>query len=158
MSDITVSLIWTGDQQFTATNSAGIQTKIDGTHYAAVSPVEMLLEALGACAAVDVAIILEKMRMPADRFEATLDADRHSPEPRYLTRTRLRFDIWGDGIRNDKVARAISLSVTKYCSVYNTLRKDMVLEAQYRIHPKGGEAGGEYHNVIIDEEEVEEVI
>ena len=158
MSDMTVTLVWTGGQQFTATNSAGIQTKLDGTHYAAASPVELLLEALGACAAIDVVIILEKMRMPADRLEATLDADRHSPEPRFITRTRLRFDIWGDGIRNDKVSRAISLSISKYCSVYNSLRKDMAIEPQYRIHSKDAEAGGEYHNVIIDAEEVEEVI
>jgi len=158
MSDMTVNLVWTGGQQFTATNGAGLQTKLDGTHYAAASPVEVLLEALGACTAIDVLIILEKMRMPADRVEITADADRHSPEPRFLTRTRVRFDIWGDGIRNDKVTRAISLSITKYCSVYHSLRKDMGIEAQYRIHSKGSEASGEYHTVIIDEEEVEEVI
>jgi len=155
MSDMTVTLVWTGGQQFTATNSAGIETKIDGTHYAAASPVEILLGALGSCTAIDVSIILEKMRMPADRLEVTLDADRHSPEPRYLTRARLRFDLWGDGIRNDKVARAISLSITKYCSVYNSLRKDMIIEPQYRIHQTGSEAGGEYHNVVIVAEEVE---
>ena len=155
MSDMTAKLVWTGDQTFTATNSAGLETRIDGTHYNAASPVEVLLEALGSCAAIDVVIILEKMRTPATRLEVTLEADRHSPEPRYLTRVRLLFDVWGDGIRNDKLSRAIDLAITRYCSVYHSLRKDLVLLAQYRIHLAQAEGAGEYVTVTLETEETD---
>jgi putative redox protein len=155
MSDMTAKLVWTGDQTFTATNSAGIETRIDGTHYNAASPVEILLEALGSCTSIDVVIILEKMRTPVLRLEVTLEADRHSPEPRYLTHVRLLFDVWGDGIRNDKLSRAINLSITRYCSVYHSLRKDIVLVAQYRIHPAQAEAAGEYATVNLESEETD---
>ena len=153
MSDMTAKLVWNGDQTFTGTNSAGIETKIDGTHYIAASPVEVLLEALGSCTAIDVVIILEKMRTPAIRLEVTLDADRHSPEPRYLTGVRMRFDVWGDGIRNDKLSRAINLSISRYCSVYHSLRKDLVLVPQYRIHGANAEAAGEYATVSLETED-----
>ena len=156
MSDMTAKLVWTGGQTFTGTNSAGIETQIDGTHYTGASPVEMLLEALGSCTAIDVVIILEKMRSPALRLEVTLDADRHSPEPRYVTSVRLRFDVWGDGIRNDKLSRAINLSITRYCSVYHCLRKDLVLVPQYRIHGANAEAAGEYVTVSLETEEIDE--
>ena len=78
--------------------------------------------------------ILEKMRTPAAKFEVTLDADRHRTEPRYLTGARMLFDVWGDGITPDKLVRAINLSISKYCSVYHSLRDDLKLRPQFRIH------------------------
>lgn len=149
MSDVTVKLNWNGDLKFTGVNSTGLETVIDGDGKAGASPVQALLEALGACAAVDVVLILQKMRTPAARLEMTLDGDRHSPEPRYYTSVRARFDVWGDGINPDKLARAIDLSFSKYCSVYHSLRPEMKLSAEYRLHPAGAEAADQYKTVLL---------
>ena len=83
--------------------------------------------------------ILEKMRTPAAKFEVALEADRHRTEPRYLTSARMLFDVWGDGITPDKLVRAINLSISKYCSVYHSLRDDLKLRPQFRIHATGAE-------------------
>ncbi len=147
MSDLTVKLNWNGGSRFTGVNAGGLETVIDGDKQSGASPVELLLEALGACASIDVVTILEKVRTPATKFEVTLDADRHSPEPRYLTGVRMLFDVWGDGINPDKLARAINLSIGKYCSVYHSLRGDLKLQPQYRIHKTGAEASGDYQTV-----------
>ena len=45
------------------------------------------------------------------------------------------------------VARAINLSLGKYCSVYHSLRTDLKLQAEYRIHAAGAEASGDYEIV-----------
>ncbi len=150
MSDVTAKLVWQGGLGFTGTNAGGIETAIDGDHKTAASPVDLLVQSIGACAAVDVVLILDKMRTPAARLEVSLDADRHSPEPRYLTRTRLRFDIWGDAIKREKAARAVQLSLFKYCSVLSSLRSDMQTAAEFRLHPKGSAASGDYEPVSID--------
>lgn len=147
MSDLTVKLNWNGGQKFTGVNAAGCETAIDGDRQSGASPVELLVEALGACAAIDVVLILEKMRTPAARLEITIDADRHSPAPRYLTGAQMRFDVWGDGVKPEKLARAINLSISKYCSVYHSLRDDLKLQPQFRIHATGAEASGEYQAV-----------
>jgi putative redox protein len=147
MSDMTARLTWQGGLKFTGVNSGGIETRIDGDHQAALSPMELLLEAIGACSAIDVVMILEKMREPLVRLEVSLDGDRHTPEPRYFTRVRARFDVWGDGIKADKVTRAINLSFAKYCSVYHSLRPDLKLQAEFRLHAAGAEAAGEYQLV-----------
>ncbi len=149
MSDVQAKLVWQGGLRFTGTNSGGLATEIDGDHKAAASPVELLLESIASCAAIDVVLILDKMRTPASRLEITIDADRHSPEPRYLTRTRLRFDIWGDGIKPEKAERAIQLSIVKYCSVFNSLRSDMVTEVECRLREPDDDATGEYKPVSI---------
>ncbi len=147
MSDVTVKLNWHGGLKFTAVNAGGMETVLDGNKETGASPVELLVEALGACAAIDVVVILEKQKTPAERLELSLAGTRHSPEPRYLTDVQIRFDVWGDGLKPEKLARAISLSIGKYCSVYHSLRPDLKLQSEFRIHPPGAEAAGVYQPV-----------
>jgi len=144
MSDLTVKLNWNGGLRFTGVNAGGIETAIDGDSKSGASPVELLLEALGACVSVDVVLILKKMRAPALKVEVTLEADRHRKEPRYLTTAQMSFDVWGDGVTPDKLIRAINLSISKYCSVYHSLRDDLKLQSQFRIHATGAQASGDY--------------
>jgi putative redox protein len=134
MSDVTVKLNWNGGMEFTAANASGHQTLIDGDKKAAPSPVELLLEALGACTAIDVVLILQKMRTPATRLEVTIDGNRRQTDPKSYTDVRVRFDVWGDEIKPEKLARAINLSFEKYCSVYHSLRPDLKVETEYHIH------------------------
>jgi putative redox protein len=150
MSETRAKLIWNGDLRFIGRNANGSETAIDGDHRSAPSPVELLLEATASCSAVDVVLILAKMRTPAARLEIDLDADRRPTPPRYLTRLRMAFDIWGDRITAEKAARAIQLSVVKYCSVFNTLRLDLKLELDFRLHATGAEADGEYQSIQLD--------
>jgi putative redox protein len=144
MSDMTIKLNWDGGFRFTGVNSGGIETAIDGDKQSGASPVELLLEALAACSSIDVVSILEKMRTPAAKFEVTLEADRNETEPRYVTDAKMLFDVWGDGIAPDKLVRAINLSISKYCSVYHSLRDDLKLQPLYRIHASDAEASGDY--------------
>jgi putative redox protein len=147
MSDLTVKLNWDGGLRFTGVNAGGIETAIDGDRKSGASPVELLIEALGACVSVDVVLILQKMRAPASKVEVTLESDRHPTEPRYLTDVRMSFDVWGEGVAPDKLVRAVNLSISKYCSVYHSLRDDLKLQSQFRIHATGAEASGDYQVV-----------
>jgi putative redox protein len=144
MSDVTVKLTWNGGLKFTGVSAGGIETALDGDKQSGASPVEILLKALGACAAIDVVVILDKQKTPVQRLEITLEGDRHQPEPRYFTAVRLCFDVWGDGIKPDKLERAIRLSIGKYCSVYHSLRRDLTLTPAYRIHAPNADAAGNY--------------
>lgn len=147
MSDLTVKLSWNSGLRFTGVNAGGVETAIDGDSQSGASPVELLLEALGACVSIDVVLILEKGRTPVAKVEVALEGDRNQTEPRYLTDARMAFDVWGDGISPHKLARAINLSINKYCSVYHSLRDDLKLRAQFRIHATGAEASGDYQAV-----------
>lgn len=144
MSNVTTKVVWKSGLQFVGINAKGHETVLDGKTEAAASPVEILLEALGACAAIDVVVILEKSRTPAQHIEVVLTGERHDPEPRYYTAANVRFDIWGEGIRAETLTRAISLSFTKYCSVYHSLRSDLKLQPEYRLHAPGAEPSGNY--------------
>jgi putative redox protein len=128
-------------------NTGGIDTTIDADKQSGASPAELLLESLGACASVDVVSILEEMGTPAAKFEVTLEADHYRTGPSYLTGARMLFDLWGDRINLDKMVRAINLSISKYCSVYHSLRDDLKLQTLFRIHVTGAEASDDYQMV-----------
>lgn len=150
MSDVTARLIWQqAGLKFTGLNSGGLETAIDGDRQAGASPMDLLLEALAGCTAIDVVMILQKMREPLERLEVNLAGDRHSPEPRYYTAVRARFDLWGDGLNTEKVERAIKLSFEKYCSVFHSLRTDLKLVAEYRLNAASADAEGDYRAVEI---------
>ena len=147
MNDLTVKLNWNGWSRFTGVNAGGIETAIDADNQSGASPAELLLEALGASASVVVISILDMMRTPAARFEVTLEADCYRTEPSYLTGARMLFDVWGDYVTPDNLVRGITLSISKYCGVYHSLRNDLRLRPQFRIHAIGAEASGDYQVV-----------
>lgn len=142
-------LSWNGELKFTALDSKGHETAMDGNAQVAPSPMALLLEALGGCTGIDVMLILEKMREPLKRLEVTLDGERNVTEPKYYRAIRVRFDVWGDGLSAEKVARAVNLSFAKYCSVFHSLRPDINVTPEFRLHPTGAEAEGEYRAVEI---------
>lgn len=147
MSDINVKLEWLGGMKFKGLNSNGYETMMDGDSTVGTTPIEMLLQVLGGCTAIDVVIIMEKSRTPATRMELSIDGDRRADNPRYFTAIRVRFDVWGEDINPDKLERAINLSFDKYCSVYNSLRLDINLSREFRIHTPNAEPSGEYSSV-----------
>lgn len=90
-----------------------------GTHGA--SPVQHLLASIGACALVDVGIILKKKRLDWRDLRVTCTGTRRDePFPRVFTDVKLRFEVGGVG---QKVfEEAVRLSVDKYCTVAGTVK------------------------------------
>jgi putative redox protein len=148
MADISTSLQWNGELKFTGRNAQGFETNFDGNTQTSSSPMEILLESVGSCSAIDVVLILQKMREPVTALEVTLDGDRQAVEPRYFHTIHARFDLWGE-LSAEKVERAINLSFSKYCSVFHSLRTDLKLFASYRLHAENTEASGEYVSLTI---------
>lgn len=88
-----------------------------------VRPMQMLLMGLGGCSAIDVAMILKKQRQEVKDFSIEIEGEREKgKEPSLWENVHVIFHLTGD-IDPDKAARAVELSMNKYCSVAETLRK-----------------------------------
>ncbi|SFE93475.1 putative redox protein [Chitinophaga sp. CF118] len=88
-----------------------------------VRPMQMLLMGLGGCSAIDVAMILKKQRQEVKDFRIEIEGEREKgKEPSLWETIHLIFHLTGD-IDPDKAARAVELSMNKYCSVAETLRQ-----------------------------------
>ena len=116
------------DFHFAATGTSGVAVHMDGApeiggHNQGARPMEMLLMGLGGCSAIDVIMILKKQRQQIGTFDIKVTADREKVEEYSEFRNiNLHFRMGGD-LNEDKVRRAIELSLEKYCSVAMVLNK-----------------------------------
>lgn len=124
--EATVTLRWLGEGLvFEGVGKSGKPTLADGDTKVATSPVEMLLVAAASCTASDVVIILQKMRVALTTLEIRLTGTRRETEPRRITAMVLHVRVRGAGADEDKVRRALDLSIEKYCSVITSLNPDI---------------------------------
>jgi putative redox protein len=119
-----IQVEWAGGSQFDAGRPDGPKVRIDAAAQSGPGPFDMLLAAIAACAATDVVEIMRKQRTPLDALKVRVEATRVSELPRRLAAAVLHFTLQGTGITPDKAARAVELSVTKYCSVRSSLIAD----------------------------------
>lgn len=86
-------------------------------------PKPLLMVALSGCSGMDVVSILAKMQVKGYRFRMELDADSTTEHPKTYHTIRMDFVFEGDNLPVDKVRKAVSLSVERYCGVNAMLSK-----------------------------------
>lgn len=92
------------------------------------SPVQHLLASIGACALMDVEIILRKKRLAFSDLRVECIAQRPAEgNPRPLRSVKLVFRVAGD-VPQKAFDDAVRLSVERYCSVGETVRKGAPVE------------------------------
>jgi putative redox protein len=99
----------------------------------AIRPGELTLVALGGCTGIDVVSILKKMRVNLESFEIVVDAEPREEHPKSWAKLHLKYIFKGKNIDEAKVKKAIELSVDKYCSVSDMLKKGAELTHEYEI-------------------------
>ena len=129
----TVYLEWKGEFRFEA-RADEVRTSIDGDGQAGPSPVNLLLESVGACTAIDVVDILQKGRQEIRGMHVEVGAERRSETPRAVTSLFMKFRIEGN-VDLPRAHRAVDLSLEKYCSVFHSLRMDVSIETEVEVVP-----------------------
>jgi putative redox protein len=124
-------LEWRGDLRFEA-HAGEATTAIDGDGAAGPSPVNLMLESLGACAAADVVDILRKGRQDIRGMAVKVSAERRAESPRHVKRLEMKFRIKG-AVDLEKAQRAVDLSLEKYCSVFHSMRMDISLDVEVEV-------------------------
>jgi putative redox protein len=117
-----------GDFGFTITDEKGHVMTIDipedqGGGATGFRPMQTVLAALCGCSGVDVVSILKKQRQQYDSLKIFIDGEREKgKEPSIWATVDIRFELTGE-VDPSKAYRAVELSVNKYCSVAETLRR-----------------------------------
>ncbi len=117
-----------GDFGFEAKDANGHTLRLDtsdetgGSNFG-VRPMQTLLMGLGACSGIDIVSILKKQRLIIEGFSMKIKGEREKgKEPSLWESVHIDFELKGD-IDKDKADRACALSINKYCSVAETLRR-----------------------------------
>jgi len=102
---------------------------------AGIRPKELLLLSLAGCTGSDVASIMDKMREPYTRMEVEIEAEMSQEHPKVYTKMEVIYKVWGEGIKESNLKRAIELSEERYCGVTAMLRDSVQILSRYEINP-----------------------
>jgi putative redox protein len=125
------TLTWKQDLVFSGTTPQGYEIEFDADAQWGCKPTEALLMSLSGCMGIDMVMFLTKMRVQLSRFSMEIEGRRNPDPPQYFKAVTIIFHLAGKNLDTGKIDRAVALSRDKYCSVYNSLRKDLDLQIQY---------------------------
>ena len=112
---------------FVATDESGNSIMLDNigtqTPNFGVSPMQTLLMSLAGCSSIDLLLILEKQKQIVNNYQVKVSGTKVKVNDFSLwDDIKLEFFIEGN-VDEDKAKRAVQLSIDKYCSVAETLRR-----------------------------------
>ena len=127
-----------GDFHLEAVNDNGNSLTIDaspeiGGTNKGMRPMQLLLAAMGGCSSIDVISILKKQKQELKDIKITVTGEREKDAvPSLYNEVHVHFKLYGN-LDQDKVQKAVSLSVEKYCSVAKTLEPTAKVTYSFEI-------------------------
>ncbi|MGB0329011.1 MAG: OsmC family protein [Candidatus Poseidoniaceae archaeon] len=122
---------WTGGTQLDCENEQGQSIDVDWED--GPSPMQIFLQMIGACSIVDVVVGLKNREF--GQVWVDLDADRREEYPRSFTKVNMTYHVEGD-VPEKLVRRTIEKSHEKYCSVSNSLDRNIEIVWDLVLHQK----------------------
>jgi putative redox protein len=122
---------------FEAMNAKNIIVKMDsspqiGGQDRGASPMELLLMALGGCVSIDLGLILSKQKQVVEEYALEINGERDETPAKAFKAIQLNFKLKGI-IDNTKAEKAVELALNKYCSVAQSLSKDIEISFMVSI-------------------------
>ena len=114
---------WKKEHEFEAEHH-GNKIKIDGAAKNGHGPKALLLSALAGCSGIDVVDILTKMRVKFSSLEIDVETTQTEENPKVFNDILIVYKIKTAQHNEDKVKKAIELSLEKYCGVSAMLKKN----------------------------------
>ena len=135
--EVRLSLV--DEMRFVATARSSREVIVDSTPDArggdgvGPGPMEMVLVALGSCMGMDTISILRKMRQDVTSYEIRVTGERATGHPRVFTTISMMHRLSGPCVAEASVARALQLSISRYCPVYAMLGKSVAINVRYEV-------------------------
>jgi putative redox protein len=123
---VTVSM--KADHEYESVNAVGNRVSIDmydDEEKQSQSPMELLLSALGSCAAVDAVQMMKKKRRTIQAFFIEVEGERNDGIPAFYTDIHLTFTLISPDATPEEFEKVTRLAVEKYCSVSSSLKSNV---------------------------------
>lgn len=123
-----------------ASNEAGVKIYTDGIplegeQARGMRPMELMLAGIGSCSSIDIVDILQKQRQGLEDIQVSVFGEREAGKvPSLFTTIHLHYVLSGS-LDEEKVKRALDLSMNKYCSVAKIIEKTAEITYSYEINP-----------------------
>lgn len=132
---------WKGNMAFESNNPSGLDLRIDvdaenGGDNSGFRPKALLLSGLAGCSGLDVASLMKKMKLDVDEFTIETIANLTDEHPKYYDHVRIEYHFHGGNLNEEKLQKAVDLSVEKYCGVMEMFRRFATLDIKTIFHHK----------------------
>lgn len=130
-------VLWNTELSFTGI-VRGHETQLDttlanGSLNRGPSPKEMLLNAIGACAGMDIVSIFKKNKQDLLSLEIEASAELTNTTPSYFSKIHLVYKIFGE-VSSAEAIKSCDLSMTKYCGVSYMLLKTCPITYEVKLN------------------------
>jgi putative redox protein len=96
-------------------------------------PKPLMMVALAGCTGMDVAAILQKMRVKVDELIVEVEGEVSEEHPKKFESMKVIYRVKGKDVSRESVEKAVNLSKTKYCGVSANYSKAFPLEHEIII-------------------------
>ncbi|MCA1965187.1 MAG: OsmC family protein, partial [Flavobacterium sp.] len=115
-----ITTTWKGNMQFESTNPSGDVISIDagpenGGEGKGLRPKALMLSALAGCTGLDVASLMEKMKLEVADFKIVTSGELTEEHPKTYHKVKVDYHFYGNNLDEKKLEKAVNLSVEKYC-------------------------------------------
>lgn len=141
MATNVVTTDWKGNMEFESDNPSQHKLTIydaseeqgDKVGY---GPKALMLSSLAGCSGLDVASLLKKMRAEPENFKMVITADLTEEHPKYYHKVKVDYHFYGTSLKEDKIKKAVDLSVDRYCGVMEMFKKFAEVTTEIHLHEK----------------------
>jgi putative redox protein len=123
-----IKITWTQESNFEYEES-NQKISLDIISEKGFSPKKLLLVGLAGCTGIDIVSLLEKMRVEFSQFYIKVDANLTEEHPKVYKEIEIIYSIKSEKINQEKIQKAIELSMQKYCGVSAMLGKTAEIKA-----------------------------
>lgn len=131
---------WKGNMLFDSDNPSGhhvlMDTDVEGKAREGLSPKALMLSSLAGCSGLDVVSILDKMKIDNYDLKMEVEGLLTDEHPKYYHTVILDYHFTGTDLNQEKINRAVQLSIEKYCGVMEMFRRFAEVKTNVHFHNK----------------------
>ena len=138
MANNIVTTVWKENMVFESDNPSGETLFMDapdeGIENKGLRPKALMLSSLAGCSGLDVVSLLKKMRAEVDDFKMVVHGELTEEHPRYYQKVVIAYHFYGSDLQEDKINKAVKLSVDQYCGVMEMFRQFAKVTTEVYLH------------------------
>lgn len=123
---------WITGQEFESSHE-GNMIKVDGDKKNGHGPKALLLSGLAGCSGIDVVDILKKMRVEFSDLSIDVQTEQTTEHPKVFQDIEITYRIRMNAVDEDKLRKAVELSLDKYCGVSAMLKKNSAIHYKLEL-------------------------
>ena len=137
----TITTVWKEKMEFITDNPSGhkltmFATSDDNGDTVGFGPKALMLSSLAGCSGLDVVSLLKKMRAEVEDFKIEVTGELTEEHPKFYNNVKVDYHFAGTNLQEDKINKAVTLSVEKYCGVMEMFRRFAEIKTEIFLHEK----------------------